>query len=112
MLLRSISEPEENPGNPSRLPGSNLAARTATPDRVYSPERSVQAPFSAGGLSPLFDPSPAWSAQADVFVISPLIGNVVGPKDALHKANAFLAAHRIALAVDIEVSDVVTSRGL
>jgi hypothetical protein len=49
----------------------------------------------------LFDPSPAWSAQADVFVISPLMGSVVGPEEALHKTNAFLAAHHIALAVGI-----------
>src|ERR1700730_6949823 len=49
----------------------------------------------------LFDPSPAWSAQTDVFVISPLMGSVVGPGDALQKTNAFLAAHHIALAVGI-----------
>ncbi len=49
----------------------------------------------------LFDPSPAWSARTDVFVLSPLMGSVVGPEDALHKTNAFLAAHHIAQAVGI-----------
>src|ERR1700730_12135684 len=49
----------------------------------------------------LFDASPAWSAKADAFVISPLMGSVVGPEDALRKTNAFLAGRHIALAVGI-----------
>ncbi len=49
----------------------------------------------------LFDPSPAWSMRADVFVISPLMGTPAGPEDTLRGINAFLAQHHMALAVGI-----------
>jgi hypothetical protein len=54
----------------------------------------------------LFDPSPAWSARTDIFVISPLMGSVVGPEDALRGINAFLVQRHIALAVGIGAAQV------
>lgn len=54
----------------------------------------------------LFDTSPAWSVHTDVFVISPLMGSVVGPEEALRKTNAFLATRHIALAVGIGAAQI------
>jgi len=47
----------------------------------------------------LFDPTPAWDAKIDVFLISPMMGSTVGPADQLNRINAFLTGRRIALAV-------------
>jgi hypothetical protein len=54
----------------------------------------------------LFDASPAWSAKADVFLISPFLGSVSGPEDTLRKINAFVAQHHMALAVGIHAAEM------
>jgi len=52
----------------------------------------------------LFDPSPAWSANLDVFEISPMMGSVVGPAEELNRINVFLKGRHIALAVGIDAT--------
>jgi hypothetical protein len=54
----------------------------------------------------LFDSSPAWEANTDVFVISPMMGSTVGPADQLDRINGFLAERHIALAVGIGAAQV------
>jgi hypothetical protein len=58
-------------------------------------------PATSDDFPHLFDSSPAWGVKADVFVISPIMGSVIGPEDMLRDINAFLGEHHIALAVGI-----------
>jgi len=80
------------------------AADRGGPEIWFAPQDNLQRganPPTNQDFPQLFDPSPAWSARADVFVVSPFMGSVAGPEDALHKIDAFLAGHHIALAVGI-----------
>jgi hypothetical protein len=69
----------------------------APPDDL---QRGVKPPSNLD-FPHLFDSSPTWSMQTSVFVISPLMGSVVGPEDMLRRINAFLDQRHIALAVGV-----------
>jgi hypothetical protein len=69
----------------------------APPDNL---QRGTQPPTNED-FPHLFDPSPAWSVRSDVFVLSPRMGSVVGPEEALRGINAFLSQHHTSLAVGV-----------
>jgi hypothetical protein len=79
------------------LAGSAAAEEVwfAPPDNMDRGARSYNKDFPQ-----LFDPSPAWSARADVFVLSPLFAEAATEEQAKRVAG-FLADHHIALAVGI-----------
>jgi hypothetical protein len=79
------------------LAGSAAAEEVwfAPPDNMDRGARSYNKDFRQ-----LFDPSPAWSARADVFVLSPLFAETATEEQA-KRVSGFLADHHIALAVGI-----------
>jgi hypothetical protein len=65
----------------------------APPDNMDRGPRSYNKDFPH-----LFDPSPAWSARSDVFVLSPLFAEAATEEQA-KRVSSFLANHHIGLAV-------------
>lgn len=81
------------------LPTTALAQNVwfAPPDNL---QRGAKPPINED-FPHLFDRSPAWSVQTDVFLISPFLSSVAGPEPMLRNINAFLTQHHVALAVGI-----------
>ncbi|MBB6248482.1 hypothetical protein [Rhodanobacter sp. A1T4] len=74
----------------------------APPDNL---QRGTKPPINQD-FPHLFDPSPAWGVQADVFLISPFLGSVAGPEATLRTINAFSTRHHMAFAVGIGAAQV------
>jgi hypothetical protein len=67
----------------------------APPDDMDRGPRSFNKDFPH-----LFDPSPVWRAQVEVFALSPLF-TASAPEQYVRRVTGFLAAHNIALAVGV-----------